>query len=50
MCRKHYGQEAPLDVAADYGRVGCPVDICAGRADGVIAKENVRPAANLVWL
>lgn len=39
--RLHYGQDEPLDVMAEYGSFGCPVDICAGRADGIIAKENV---------
>ena len=29
-------------MAGYYGLLDCPVDICAGRADGVIAKENVR--------
>lgn len=43
--RRHYGQAEPLDVAEDYGWIDCPVDICAGRADGVIARENVRPLA-----
>lgn len=42
MCREHYGETQPPDVAGYYGLLDCPVDICAGRADGVIAKENVR--------
>lgn len=29
-------------MAGYYGLLDCEVDICAGRADGVIAKENVR--------
>ena len=41
--RQHYGEAQPPDVAGYYGLLDCPVDICAGRADGVIAKENVRP-------
>lgn len=41
-CRQHYGEAQPPDVAGYYGLLDCPVDICAGRADGVIAKENVR--------
>lgn len=39
--REHYGQDTPLDVMEEYGSLHCPVDICAGRADGIIAKENV---------
>lgn len=41
--REHYGESEPPDVAGYYGLLDCPVDICAGRADGVIAKENVSP-------
>jgi hypothetical protein len=43
--RQHYGEAQPPDVAGYYGLLDCPVDICAGRADGVIAKENVRYAS-----
>ena len=36
-----YGQPEPPDVAAAYHLLDFPIDIMAGRADGVIAKENV---------
>ena len=39
--RAHYGCPKPIDIAANYGLLDCPVDILAGRADGIIAKENV---------
>lgn len=37
-------------MAGYYGLLDCPVDICAGRADGVIAKENVRAPCCRFWL
>jgi hypothetical protein len=49
LCRQHYGEAQPPDVAGYYGLLDCPVDICAGRADGVIAKENVRAPSWLSW-
>ncbi|EIE26467.1 hypothetical protein COCSUDRAFT_39557 [Coccomyxa subellipsoidea C-169] len=39
--RAHYGSAEPPDIAANYGRLDIPVDIMAGRSDGVIARENV---------
>ena len=36
-----YGCAAPPDIAADYHRLDVPVDIIAGRHDGVVARENV---------
>ena len=40
--RLRYGTEAPLDIAAHYELLKMPIDICAGRGDGIIAKDNVR--------
>ena len=40
--RRHYGQNEPLDMAAHYDLIDCPVDLLAGKADGVIAPENVQ--------
>lgn len=41
--RQHYdGEPEPFDVAANYKLLDCPVDIMAGRADGIIARENVQ--------
>ncbi|KAL3139966.1 hypothetical protein ABBQ38_004253 [Trebouxia sp. C0009 RCD-2024] len=39
--REKYKQDTPLDIAANYGVLKMPVDIMAGKSDGVIAKENV---------
>ena len=36
----HYGTPEPPDIAGSYGRLDIPVDIMAGRRDGVIAAEN----------
>ncbi|KAL0056175.1 hypothetical protein WJX82_008465 [Trebouxia sp. C0006] len=36
-----YGSDEPTDIAANYSFLRMPVDIMAGRSDGVIAKENV---------
>lgn len=38
---KAYGQARPPDIAANYHVLKMPVDIMAGKSDGVIAKENV---------
>jgi hypothetical protein len=37
-----YGVRAPPDIAARYGLLDVPVDIVAGRADGVIVAANCR--------
>ena len=39
--RAEYHQEEPPDVAANYHLLDFPIDIMAGRADGIIARENV---------
>ena len=39
--KKEYGQEEPLDVAANYSVIDCPVDLVAGTKDGIISKLNV---------
>ena len=40
--RKAYdGQATPPDIAKNYHVLNMPVDIMAGKSDGVIAKENV---------
>lgn len=39
--QRHYNEPEPCDVAEHYGLLDCPVDIMAGRADGVIAPQNV---------
>ncbi|KAK9840957.1 hypothetical protein WJX81_002471 [Elliptochloris bilobata] len=39
--RAHYGVPLPPDIAGNYKLLDIPVDIMAGRADGVIARENV---------
>ena len=39
--RDKYQQDTPLDIAANYGVLKMPVDIMAGKSDGVIARENV---------
>ncbi|KAL4539401.1 hypothetical protein Ndes2437B_g02221 [Nannochloris sp. 'desiccata'] len=40
--RKHYGTDVPPDVAAHYHLLqGLPIDLVAGRSDGVIAREDV---------
>lgn len=36
-----YGTDAPLDIAALYRLLDVPVDIVAGRADGVVAASDV---------
>lgn len=36
-----YGSDEPTDIAENYSFLRMPVDIMAGRSDGVIAKENV---------
>lgn len=36
-----YCSDKPPDMAANYGALPMPVDIMAGKSDGVIAKENV---------
>ncbi|KAI8465067.1 MAG: Alpha/Beta hydrolase protein [Monoraphidium minutum] len=38
----HYGHPTPPDIASEYWRLDIPVDICAGRSDGVIPPSNVR--------
>lgn len=38
---KEYGQQEPPDVAATYHLLEFPIDIMAGKADGVIHRENV---------
>ena len=38
----YWGEPEPPDIAANYSLIDCPVDIMAGRADGIIAPENVR--------
>ena len=40
--RKAYGESTPPDIAAAYKLINVPVDIVAGKADGVIAPQNVR--------
>ncbi|KAI8469058.1 MAG: hypothetical protein J3K34DRAFT_424964 [Monoraphidium minutum] len=37
-----YGRATPPDIASEYWRLDIPVDICAGRHDGVIPPANVR--------
>ena len=39
--RAAYGQDTPIDVAENYNVLKMPIDIMAGRSDGIIAKENV---------
>ena len=39
--KTEYGTETPTDIAENYGFLKMPVDIMAGKSDGVIAKENV---------
>lgn len=40
--RRHYGINRPLDVASNYALISdLPVDLVAGRSDGVIAHEDV---------
>lgn len=39
--KKEYGQVTPPDIAKNYHVLNMPVDIMAGKSDGVIAKENV---------
>jgi len=36
-----YGSDEPTDIAENYSFLRMPVDIMAGRSDGVIARENV---------
>jgi hypothetical protein len=36
-----YGQAEPIDIAANYGLMDCPVDLVAGTADGIISSQNV---------
>ena len=43
--RSAYGESAPPDIAAAYKLINVPVDIVAGKADGVIAPQNVRQHA-----
>ena len=40
--RSRYGTDRPLDVAAHYDLLRMPIDICAGRSDGIISRDNVR--------
>lgn len=35
------GQSTPPDIAGNYKVLKMPIDIMAGKSDGVIAKENV---------
>lgn len=39
---EYYGRKKPLDLSEEYGRIDIPVDIVAGRNDGVIPPECVR--------
>ena len=39
--RAVYGTDTPTDIADNYCFLRMPVDIMAGRSDGVIARENV---------
>ena len=40
--RRHYGTNRPLDVASNYGLISdLPVDLVAGRSDGIVAREDV---------
>ena len=39
--QQEYGQAEPPDVAASYHLLDFPIDIMAGKADGIIARENV---------
>ena len=40
--RKHYGTSQPPDVAAHYHLLaGLPIDLVAGKSDGVIAREDI---------
>ena len=43
--RSVYGETSPPDIAAAYKLINVPVDIVAGKADGVIAPQNVRQHA-----
>ena len=38
----HYGRTTPLDLASEYWRIDIPVDIVAGKNDGVIPPECVQ--------
>lgn len=40
--RTHYGEPEPMDIAAHYHLVDCPIDLMAGGADGIIARQNVQ--------
>lgn len=43
--QQEYGQANPVDIAAEYGRINIPVDIVAGRRDGVIPPACVKKHA-----
>ena len=38
--RKRYKSDTPPDIAAHYDLLRMPIDICAGRGDGIISKVN----------
>ncbi len=41
--RQHYnGESEPLDIAAYYHLIDCPVDLMAGKADGIISRQNIQ--------
>ena len=46
--RRAYGESEPPDIAGSYGMINIPVDIVAGKADGVIAPQNVRKHVRLL--
>lgn len=39
---RRYGQAEPPDIAGAYGLIDVPVDIAAGRSDGIISVHDVR--------
>jgi len=38
---KHYGEAHPPKVSSEYGNIDIPIDVVAGRKDGVVPPENV---------
>ena len=46
--RRAYGEAAPPDIAEGYRLINIPVDLVAGKADGVIAPDNVEKHARLL--
>lgn len=42
---REYGQPNPVDIASEYHRINIPVDLVAGKKDGVIPPVCVRKHA-----